>query len=296
MSDGAGHAPRVSVLMTVYNAEAFLAESIDSILAQTFQDWELIAVDDGSKDGSRAILARYTDPRVRVVALDRNIGRTPALRVAFDHARGEYIAVLDADDLCTPDRFTRQAAFLDAHPGVALVASWVRYIDEQGKAFGELRPPVEGQALLDRFGFENPIVHSSVMYRRALAGEVGGYSTDLAYAQDFGLVLALAERHPIAVIDEFLCSWRIVSTSMTRAPQYAVRRGRESVMNFERAARLPLGAQSRRLNRRARAIAKVEMGLALIHAQSRVAGAGWIARGLLSDPLLLWTNGIKRLF
>jgi glycosyltransferase involved in cell wall biosynthesis len=284
--------PRVSVLMTVYNAEAFLRESIESVLAQTFQDWELVAVDDGSKDSSPAILSRYTDPRVRVIALQKNIGRTPALRHAFDNARGEYIAVLDADDVCSKERFERQVEFLDRRSDVALVASWVKYIDERGTAFEDFKPTTDPQELHDCLGWTNPIVHSSVMYRRAAAAAVGGYSLDLIYAQDFGLVLKLAERHRIAMIGEFLCGWRIVSNSMSRSPQYGVTRGREGVMNFRRARQLPLSRKAARLNRRVQAVAKVELGLALLKAGSALAGIAWMLRGLASDPIALWASGI----
>jgi glycosyltransferase involved in cell wall biosynthesis len=280
--------------MTVYNAEAFLRSAIESVLGQTSGDWELIAVNDGSRDSSAAILASYTDERVRTLSLAKNIGRTPALRHAFDHARGEYIAVLDADDACGPTRLARQVAFLDANPEVALVGSWVKYIDERDDELDDFRPPVDPPSLHDCLGWTNPIVHSSAMYRRALAEAVGGYSLDLAYAQDFGLVLALAERHRLGMLDEFLCSWRIVSNSMTRSPQYAIARGREALMNFERARRLPLSRRARQLNRRVRSVARVEMGVALLQSRSVIAGITCMLRGVVTQPSLLWKNGVVR--
>ena len=107
--------PRVSVLMTIYNAEPYLKEAIDSIVAQTFGEWELIAIENGSSDGSRAILDSYQDERIRCFCLPENIGRTPALRYAFEQAGGEYIAVLDADDVSHPERFKKQVEYLDQH-------------------------------------------------------------------------------------------------------------------------------------------------------------------------------------
>src|SRR3972149_9086486 len=113
MTSQVNHAmPMVSVLMTIYNAEPYLRAAIDSLISQTFPDWELIAVENGSTDGSLSVLKDYADPRVRVFQQKKNIGRTPALRFAFDQARGDYVAVLDADDISSPDRLARQVAFL----------------------------------------------------------------------------------------------------------------------------------------------------------------------------------------
>src|SRR3990172_57674 len=133
--------PMVSVLMTIYNAEPYLRAAIDSLISQTFPDWELIAVENGSTDKSMSVLKDYSDHRVRVFPLEKNIGRTPALRLAFEQARGDYIAVLDADDISAPDRFARQVEFLDQHTDVALVASWAQQIDEHGKVFDVFEPP-----------------------------------------------------------------------------------------------------------------------------------------------------------
>ena len=105
--------PRVSVLMTIYNASLFLRESIDSLIAQSFLDWELIAIENGSTDDSPAILADFKDPRIHCFSFPRNIGRTPALVFAFNQARGEYIAILDADDVAYSQRFALQVEFLD---------------------------------------------------------------------------------------------------------------------------------------------------------------------------------------
>jgi glycosyltransferase involved in cell wall biosynthesis len=296
MSSTLGEVPRVSVLMTVYNAERFLQATMDSLLRQSFLDWELIAVDDGSQDSSAALLAGYGDTRIRIDTAAANIGRTPALRRAFDQARGQYIAVLDADDLAATDRFAKQVAYLDANRHVALVGSWVKYIDEHGREFEDFTPPANPGELHDSLGWFNPIVHSSAMYRRDMAAAVGGYSLDLAYAQDFGLVLALAERYRIGMIEEFLCSWRIVSSSMSRSPRYGIARGHEGVMNFDRASTLPLSAAARRRNRQVRSIAKVELGVAMCKYQSLLSGVPWIIRGVVSDPTVLWNNGVvKRL-
>lgn len=289
--------PRVSVVMTIYNAEPYLRISIDSLIAQSFPDWELIAVENGSADASLSILAGYSDPRVRVFPFPENIGRTPALRYALEQARGDYIAVLDADDIAHPKRLARQSAFMDENPEVAIVGSWVQFIDEQGKLLSEFKPPVDEEELRDCLGWIDPIVHSSAMYRRKLALQVGGYPEELVYAQDLGLILALAQHSRIAMIDEFLCQWRELQASMTRSPAYQVAIGREALILLRRAAdSLPLSSTARRLNRRTQAIAEIKLGIATIRATSFLNGLKLMFHGISRDPSALWSNGwVRRL-
>ena len=167
--------PRVSVLMTIYNAAPYLRQSLDSLLGQTFEDWELIAIENGSSDSSPGILASYKDPRIGVFAVATNMGRTGGLRYAFKRARGKYIAVLDADDLSHRERLAAQVVRLDAEPDLGLLGTWAEVIDGAGVRLRAWEPPVGTAELHDRLGWENPIVHSSAMYRRALAEAAGGY-------------------------------------------------------------------------------------------------------------------------
>ena len=289
--------PRVAILMTVYNAAAYVRESIDSLTAQTFPDWELIAVDDGSTDASLSVLKEFSDARIRIFPLEKNVGRTTALRFAFDQVRSEYIAVLDADDISSPDRLARQIDFLDQHPDVALVASWARYIDAQGKVFGEFKPPVNECELLDCLGWNNPIVHSSAMYRRKLAEEVGGYPSDIVWAQDFGLILALAQRYNIAMIGDYLCQLRILTSSLTRSLSNQILVANETLELFRRAASMvPLSARGCRLNRRSIAIAEIKLGLVTLRNKSIFAGLKLMIHGVFFSPSTLWSNGPVRRF
>lgn len=290
-------APKISVLMTIYNAEPYLKEAIESILAQTFKDWELIAIENGSTDGSPAILAEYIDERIRVFPLPKNIGRTPALRYALDQARGDYIAILDADDVSHPLRLALQAVFLDEHTDVALVGSWTHLIDDRSNIFAEFTPPINQQELHNCLGWINPIVHSSVMYRHQLALEAGGYPKELVWAQDFGLILALAQHSKVAMIDDFLCQLRVLATSMTGSWAYKVTVARETLMLVQRAADLlPFNEKVRRLNRRAQAIAEIKLGVSIIMSDSVLVGLRWVIHGLASDPSTIWSNGRVRRF
>lgn len=289
--------PRVSVLMTIYNAEPYLRAAIDSLIAQTFSDWELIAVENGSTDESMSVLKSYSDPRVRVFPLKKNIGRTPALRLAFDQARGDYIAVLDADDISSPDRLARQVEFLDQHPDVALVASWAQHIDEHGKVFDVFEPPANQKELQDSLGWTNPIVHSSAMYQRQLAQEVGGYPANIVWAQDLGLTLALARCAKIAMIADYLCQVRMLAASMTRSRKYQILIANELLLLFKQAAdTLQLSSKARRLNRRAMAIAEIKLGIATLRADSFWAGLRMALHGFFTAPSALWGNGPVRRF
>ena len=289
---------RVSVLMTIYNAAPYLKEAIDSILKQKFSDWELIAVDNGSTDQSAKILSTYDDPRVHVFAFPENIGRTPALRYAFEKAGSEYIAILDADDVALPERFVRQVEFLDNHPEVVLVGSWAQGIDEKGCITSTLKPPTNSEELHDCLGWANPIVHSSVMYRSAAASKVGGYPEEFAYAQDIALMQALSRHGKLAIIDDFLSKWRTSPESATRSGRYRLLIPYEQLALWRYAEQyLPLNTRARRLNRLSTARAEVMYGLALLRDKTLFSGLGNILRGLVRCPMLIWQNGsVRRYF
>ncbi len=290
-------APLVSVLMTIYNAAPFLRESIDSLLAQSFPDWELIAVENGSTDESVAILAGYRDPRLRVFPFGENIGRTPALRYALEQARGGYIAILDADDVAHPDRIARQVEFMTLNPEVALLGSWAIQINGRGERIAELRPPTDQSELCELLGWINPIVHSSSMYRRDLALQVGGYPCRLAYAQDYGLLLALARHHTIAVLGEFLCCCRVVSTQMSRSRKYQRVISEEQIYLLQYAlVALHLSMRSQRLNRRSQALAEVRRGMASFFDGRYLIGLLGILIAIAKSPSVLWGNGPVRRF
>jgi glycosyltransferase involved in cell wall biosynthesis len=287
--------PRVSVLMTVYDAAPWLREAVESLINQTYSDWELVVIENGSSDESPGILASYSDPRIRVCATRENMGRTPALRRALELARGEYIAVLDADDVAEATRLERQVAFLDAHPEISLVGSWTRRIDGEGRAIGEWTPPVDPSQLRDLLGFANPIVHSAAMYRAESARLVGGYPIEYPYAQDYALWLRLAERAPIAVIGEYLSRHRSQHGSMTVNKASAVIVSRDKLALLEYASRhLALSAPARRRNREERTIAACRYAIALVRTRRIAAGLGILLRAVVGNPSAIVWNRVYR--
>lgn len=286
--------PRVSVIMTVFNAGPYLRPAIDSILAQTFADWELIAVENGSTDGSKQVMAGYTDPRIRVIDLPENIGRTPALNVALSHATGEYIANLDADDVCVAERLEKQLNWLDGHPETGLVGSGCDLIDAKGEFLGPYTLAQVADAH-DALCWCNPIAHSAAMYRRQLAVDLGGYPADIVYAQDFALWVAMAGHTGIAVMPEVLASLRQHDTNMTATVYRSVRTG-EVLRLFLQAGRA--GGYSAAAQVRARRTVgtlRGQFGLALIGEGRVLTGlAQFIHGGFLAPRIYLDHPTIRR--
>lgn len=179
--------PAVTVVMTAYNAERFLREAIDSVLAQQFEDWELLVIDDGSTDGTAAILNSYTDPRIVRIVNEENLGQPKTRNRGLLAARGRFVAILDADDEAEPDRLGTQVAFLEARPGATMACSWVTTIDEHGRAFGEHRTPPDPVVLGWDLAVRNGIRHPSTMMRKAPILNLGGYDERYIVSQDYDL-------------------------------------------------------------------------------------------------------------
>jgi glycosyltransferase involved in cell wall biosynthesis len=208
--------PKVTVLMAVYNGERYLREAIDSILTQTFQDFEFLIINDGSIDCSRQIILSYNDPRIRFVENDRNLGLTGSLNRGLELAAGELIARQDGDDISEPDRLREQVAFLNVNPDVALVGTGYTEIDEMGHEIGEGLLPCDPTTLRWHLLFYCPFVHSSVMLRKSPVIErVGGYNEAFTYAQDLEFWCRIARTFSVANLNQSLLKYRVHSSSMT---------------------------------------------------------------------------------
>jgi len=208
-------APRVTVLMTVFNGERHLREAIDSVLGQSFGDFELVVVDDGSTDGTTAVLGAITDARVRVTRNATNIGLTRSLNSGLALARGMLIARHDADDVSEPDRLARQVAFLDANADVALVGACYTKIDDRGASLGLRTLPTDYDRIRWALHFYCPFVHSAAVFRAAAVRAMGGYDDAFIYAQDYDLWSRLAASHRMANLPEALVRYRIGNTTLT---------------------------------------------------------------------------------
>ena len=222
--------PAVSILLPVHNGAATLPRALASLRAQTFRDWELLALDDGSTDSSSTLLAQAAgeDPRVRVIPLP-HAGLVAALNAGLDLARAPLIARLDADDECRPERLALQVAFLAAHPEIGVCATRVEFggdpVAGRGYALhvdwlNSLLTPEE--IALNRF-VESPVAHPSVLFRRELATAHGGYRKH-AWPEDYELWLRwMAAGVGFAKLPETLLRWNDPPTRLSRTdPHYTV--------------------------------------------------------------------------
>jgi glycosyltransferase involved in cell wall biosynthesis len=212
--------PFVSVLMPVYNAAAYLREAVESVLAQRYRALELIVIDDASSDDSPALLAELAarDARVRVFRQPNNQGIVAARNRAFREASpaAVYCAILDADDVCEPDRIAEQVAFLEQHPQYALVGGHTLIIDEASKVIGIRRYPSDYEDICKTITRYNPIAQPAVMLRRSLLPASEPYNTAFPRCQDYELWLRLASAHPIANLDKSVLRYRVSHTQGKR--------------------------------------------------------------------------------
>lgn len=210
--------PIVSVCMPVYNAEKYLASAIDSILSQTYTDFDFHIIDDGSSDGSLQILKQYArqDNRIRIISREnRGVGYTR--NELFRQAQGEYLAIMDADDIALPERLAVQVEFLDAHKEVVCVGGGIYLIDHKGRRIAPfIRPPddetiqqkaLEGQLLLPQ---------PCAMMRKTAVEQVGEYDSHFDGAEDMDLMLRLGEIGKLANIPKILLMYRVHEKSISQ--------------------------------------------------------------------------------
>jgi hypothetical protein len=205
--------------MPVFNGAQYLRESIDTVLAQSFQDFELLVVDDGSTDSTAAIARAYADPRVRLISHERNLGLSSALNHGLEAARGRFIARQDADDLSHPSRLAAQYGFLSSHPDVALVGSQASAIDADGRPRAPVERSLEPLSIRWYGLFDNPFIHTSVMFRRdVVRDECGGFDPAFdPYSQDYALWIKVMRAHPVANLPERLVTYRVHESSIIGA-------------------------------------------------------------------------------
>ena len=175
--------------MPVYNGERYLREAVESILRQTFSDFEFLIIDDGSRDGTSAILRSYRDDRIRVFENEHNLGLIAALNKGLQMARGEYVARMDADDISLPRRLERQLDYMERHRNICVASSYFRHIDEQHRVLETCRPETRDFLISFKMHVEgyNPICHPAAMFRTKPVRDAGGYSAEFPHAEDGAL-------------------------------------------------------------------------------------------------------------
>ncbi|NQX95086.1 MAG: glycosyltransferase [Erythrobacter sp.] len=209
--------PKLSVVMSVYNGEEYVADAIECILDQTYRDFELVLINDGSKDGSLGIMQGYAakDDRIRIIDQD-NTGLTIALRRGVEAAKGDYIARMDVDDVSLPTRFEKQMALIEERPDLVAVTTDVLHFKEDGPNGGKSRLRQDPRVLPLLLVFSNIIGgHGQMIYSREAYLKVGGYDPDYNYAEDYDLWTRLADVGPFARVPEFLYEYRVGHDSIS---------------------------------------------------------------------------------
>lgn len=232
--------PKVTVLMAVYNSEKFLKPAIDSILNQTFGDFEFLIINDGSTDESAKIILSYVDERITYVENEQNIGLTKSLNKGLRLAQGEYVARMDADDVSLPERLKKQVAYLDQHQKVALVGAHSALIDEQGQIYQQYKPyNWTSELLFYSLAFRNVMAHSSVMFRTQTIAAIGGYDENVRTAQDFELWQRVTRKYAAMILPDILIHWRNNEAGISNKKKEQQQKQAESIyINYMRKLQL----------------------------------------------------------
>jgi len=210
--------PKISVLLPAFNAQAHLRESIESILAQTFEDFELLIINDGSTDQSLEIMSSFDDSRIRIIN-QANAGLPVSLNRAISLSQGIYLARQDADDISLPNRLAEQVQYLDANPQCALLGSWADIILENTPTDRYLRHPHLNGDIQIKLFFFNCFVHSSVMIRKSALNQSGLYPEEKEKfpPEDYDLWLRIAKDFEVANLPQTLLLYRELPNSISRA-------------------------------------------------------------------------------
>ncbi len=194
--------------MPVYNGEKYVKEAIQSILDQTFKDFELLIINDGSTDASQDIIESFNDKRIRLINNEQNIKLISTLNKGLDAARGEWIARQDCDDISLPDRLKKQMDFLFTNTEVHLLGARVSMIDDEGNTIQQATRPVSHFQNKWSLLFATTIMHSSVIFRKKTIQELGGYSSLYLHAEDFALWSSLVNKYQVHQLEDTLVCLR----------------------------------------------------------------------------------------
>ncbi len=201
--------PELSIIMPVYNSVRFVAKAVESVLSQSFTDFELIIVNDASTDGSEEVLNSFNDDRIKLLINKQNMGIVYSRNRGLREARGRFVAPFDSDDIAVPEKFMKQIDFLKKSPGFGMVGSWVRMIDGEGKLMKEKwKLPAKPYLIPAIMLFRNYFVQSTIVARRE-AIPPGGYKTGYDVVEDYKMWIEIAKNYRIWNLPEYLVNYRV---------------------------------------------------------------------------------------
>lgn len=209
--------PLVSVNIATYNRGGFLAEAIESVLAQTYTNWELVIVDDASTDNTREVVDSYLkDPRIKYFRNETNLNISLTRNRGLKESQGEFIAVLDSDDIwCDKDKLKKQVEFLENNPDHALVGTGVIKIDKNGREMSRYLNPLTDKTIRVKILSQNAFAHSSLMYRREAVLALGGYDPAINGIEDYDLWLKIGSRWQFANLPDYALKYRVHGSNIS---------------------------------------------------------------------------------
>ena len=202
--------------MSVYNSQDYLVEAIDSILNQSFEDFEFLIINDGSTDDSVSIIKQYQDPRIQLIENPTNIGLTKSLNLGIDSARGEYLARMDADDIALPQRFEKQMAYLLQHKNIVLLGTGKIDISADGKVIANKPALSSAERLKALLFFHNTFCHPSIIGKTEIFRKYK-YDEAIPVAQDYHLWNRIAQEHPVDNLKQALLKYRVHASSISQS-------------------------------------------------------------------------------
>lgn len=210
--------PKLSVIMSVYNGGKYLEESIESVLNQTFKDFEFIIVNDGSTDNTKEILEKFSekDKRIKIIENKENIGLTKSLNKCIKLSKGEFIARMDADDISCSERFEKQVKLLDIS-NAGVISCNTLLIDKKGNLLRKIKLPKRIKSVLKK---RNCLIHGSLMFNKKILKNLNGYNERMILAQDYELLLRLSHKFKIGFVQEFLYKHRVHKKNISRVRLY----------------------------------------------------------------------------
>lgn len=204
----------VSIILSVYNGEQYLEQCIESVLSQSYESFEFIIVNDGSKDKSLTLIKNMQGKDNRIIIIDKpNSGLTKSLNVGLERSTGEYIARIDADDIWSPSKLEVQVNFMEAHPEILLSGTAINFIDENGDLLDDQNPldALKDEEIRKIYLFKNPFCHSSVIFRKHIVKQLGPYNSDFKYAQDYEYWSRIMKVGKVEVIPDVLVGRRMTN-------------------------------------------------------------------------------------
>lgn len=222
--------PLVSILLNCYNASNYISKAIQSVLDQTYLNWELIVWDDGSTDDTLKKIKKFDSEKIKIFSNKYNVGLGKSRINAIKKLNGDLVAILDSDDYFHKEKLSKQVEIFEKHPNVSLCSSWCRILDEKNNLLKNINYNLSNTEIKNKINFLNVLANSSLMYRRNIAEQFGWYSKKFEYSQDYDLTLKLLEKNDLFLIREYLTFIMLHSQSMTNTKHLNILSVKEQIV------------------------------------------------------------------